>query len=135
MKPQLVTDLSGVHNADLAKTHSRLLKGNSWKKQRIVVIVPTADRIPAKCALAMWNLAFPPNNGVVKILATGMEVGDAYSNAIEQILANPELSQWEYVLTIEEDNAPPGDGVVRLVQNPGRASRTRLRGRALLHEG
>jgi GT2 family glycosyltransferase len=67
--------------------------------------------------LAWWNLAFPPNNGVVKILALGDEVGEAYSRAIEAVLANPELSQWEYVLCLEHDNSPPSDGVIRLIDH------------------
>lgn len=117
MKPQLVSqDLSGLHNKDINKATARLLQGASWKRQRIVVILPADSQIPAKAALAMWNLAFPPNNGVVRILAQGMEVGDAYSTAIEQVLANPELSKWEYVLTIEHDNLPPPEGVVKLVE-------------------
>lgn len=117
MKPQLlVQDFGGSHNSDLKATHARLLKGASWKKQRIVVILPAADTIPAKVALSHWNLAFPPNNGVIRMLAQGMEVGDAYSSAIEQILAHPDMSQWEYILTIEHDNCPPGDGVIKLVE-------------------
>ena len=116
MKPQLVTDLSGLHNADLEKTRTRILKGGSWKKQRVVVILPAADLVPAKCALSWWNLAFPPNNGVVKWLAQGMEVGDAYSTAIEQILAHPDLKDWEYLLCVEHDNCPPGDGLVKLIE-------------------
>lgn len=117
MKPQLVvTDMGGEHNKDVHKASARLMKGGSWKKQRIVVILPAADSIPAKVALSHWNMAFPPNNGVVRILAQGMEVGDAYSTAIEGILAHPDLSQWEYVLTIEHDNCPPADGVIRLVE-------------------
>lgn len=117
MKPQIVIqDFGGAHAFDLGKTRARLIRGASWKKQRIVVILPAADSIPTKVALAHWNLAFPPNNGVVRILALGMEVGDAYSRAIEGILAHPELSGWEYVLTIEHDNAPPPDGALRLVE-------------------
>ncbi len=117
MKPQLVIqDFGGAHNADLHKTAARLIKGGSWKKQRIIVIIPSADSIPAKVALSIWNLAFPPNNGVIRLIALGMEVGDAYSSAIENILAHPDLSQWEYILTIEHDNAPPPDGVIRLVE-------------------
>jgi hypothetical protein len=116
-KPALiVTDMGGEHNSDLSKTRARLLKGGSWKKQRVIVILPAADMIPAKVALSHWNLAFPPNNGVVRILAQGMEVGDAYSQAIEGILAHPDLSQWEYILTIEADNCPPPDGVVKLIE-------------------
>ena len=45
-----------------------------------------------------------------------MEVGDAYSTAIDNILAHPDLSKWEYILTIEHDNAPAADGVVKLVE-------------------
>jgi hypothetical protein len=117
MKPQLIVqDFNGVNNNDLDATKARLLKGASWKKQRVIVILPAADTIPAKVALSHWNLGFPPNNGVVRILAQGMEVGDAYSSAIEGILADPNLSQWEYILTIEHDNAPPPDGVIKLIE-------------------
>ena len=117
MKPQLVMlDSGGEHNKDIDQTRSRLLRGGSWKKQRVVVILPSSDLIAAKVALSHWSLAFPPNNGVVRILAQGMEVGDAYSSAIEQILAHPELSQWEYILTIEADNTPPPDGLLKLVE-------------------
>ena len=116
-KPQLVvTDLSGSHAANLPKTIARLHKGGSWKKQRIIVIIPSADLISAKVMMALWNLAFPPNNGVIKMLALGDEVGVAYSTAIEQVLANPDWSKWEYILTIEHDNMPPVDGVIKLVE-------------------
>lgn len=122
-KPELVIqDLGGVNNRDLGRTSARLMKGGSWKRQRVVVVIPAAASIPAKVALALWNLAFPPNNGVVRILALGMEVGDAYSQAIASVVEHPELRDWEYLLTIEHDNAPPPDGVVRLIerleQNP-----------------
>lgn len=117
MKPQLVMmDVGGAHNKDLEQTRARLIKGASWKKQRVVVILPSADMISAKVALSHWNLIFAPNNGVVRILAQGMEVGDAYSTTIEQILAHPDLSQWEYILTIESDNMPPSDGVIKLME-------------------
>src|SRR6266700_1763595 len=117
MKPQLVVqDLGGLHNEILERTEARLIRGASWKHQRIIVVLPAADLIPAKVALSHWNLAFPPNNSVVRILAQGLEVGDAYSTALEQILAHPELSKWEYMLTIEHDNAPPPDGVIKLCE-------------------
>jgi hypothetical protein len=119
MKPQLlIQDLStlGAHNAEPSRTRSRLLKAGSYKRQRVVVIVPALDAIPAKVYLSHLNLIFPPNNGVARLLALGMEVGAAYSTAIEQVLAHPELSTWEYLLTLEHDNLPPADGVVRLAE-------------------
>lgn len=117
VKPQLVIqDFGGEHNKDIGATSARLMKGGSWKRQRIVVILPSADLIAAKVALSLWNLCFPPNNGIVRILALGQEVGEAYSNAIDSVLAHPDLSKWEYILTVEHDNMPPGDGVVKLVE-------------------
>jgi hypothetical protein len=116
-KPQLVvTDMSGHHNTNMPETISRLTRGGSWKTQRVIVILPAADMVSSRCLLSWWNLAFPPNNGVVKILALGQEVGDAYSNAIEGILAHPQLKDWEFVLTVESDNTPPADGVIKLIE-------------------
>lgn len=80
------------------------------------MLIPTGVSLPSKVALTHWNLIFPPNNGVYRMLIQNMEVGDAYSTAIEQILAHPDLSQWEYVLTLEHDNCPPADGVIKLVE-------------------
>jgi hypothetical protein len=107
-------DVGGRHNADAAST-TRLIAGGSWKRQRVVVLLPTAAMIPAKVALSHWNLIFPPNNGVVRWLCLGMEVGEAYSEAIAQVLAHPDLSTWEYILTLEHDNMPPADGVLKLI--------------------
>lgn len=119
VKPQLVIqDLStiGRNNGAPKQTVARLSKSSTWKRQRIIVLLPTSETIASKVALSHWNLAFPPNNAVVRMLAVGMEVGEAYSQAIEQILAHPELSQWEYILTIEHDNMPPPDGVLKLLE-------------------
>lgn len=116
-KPQLILyDGVGEQNKDLEKSRARLLKGGSWLKQRIIMLIPAGDTIPAKVCLSWINLAFPPNQGVMRMLVQGMEVGDAYSTAIEQILAHPDLSQFEYILTVEHDNCPPGDGVIRLLE-------------------
>lgn len=111
-----VQDFGGLHNQHPLTTRARLIRGGSWKRQRIVVVIPAATTIPAIAYLSHWNLIFPPNNGVCRILAQGMEVGDAYSTAITQVLAHPDLSQWEFLLTLEHDNLPPPDGVLKLVE-------------------
>jgi hypothetical protein len=115
MNVQLLSG-EGYHNANIARRSAEVRQGGSWKKQRIVVILPASDLIPAKVALSHWSLAFPPNQAVHRMLALGEEVGIAYTSAIEAILAEPNLSTWEYILTIEHDNMPPFDGVVRLVE-------------------
>jgi hypothetical protein len=119
MKPQLLIqnlETAGKHNGAPGKTHARLEKQAAWKRQRIIVLIPAGAQIPTKVYLSHLNLAFPPNNGVVRLAAVGLEVGEAYSTAIDQILSHPELSTWEYILTIEHDNMPPADGVIRLIE-------------------
>jgi hypothetical protein len=117
LKPQIVTTHDpGYHNEDLEKSSLRVMEGGSWKKQRVIVILPASATIPTKVALSHWGLIFPPNQAVHRMLALGQEVGEAYSNCISEILAHPDLSQWEYILTIESDNCPPGDGLIRLIK-------------------
>lgn len=115
-KAEIVSYDAGRHNVNLEHATGRILSGATWKKQRIVCMIPSAAMIPAKVALSHWNLIFPPNQGVYRMLCLGMEVGDAYSQAIEQIIAHPDLNQWEYVLTLEHDNIPPPDGVLKLLE-------------------
>lgn len=114
VKPQIVSLESGVHNLD-PKSTTRVIEGGSWKKQRVISLVPGASSIPAKVYLSHVALIFPPNQPVHRMMALGMEVGEAYSSAIEAILAHPDLCTWEYLLTIEHDNIPPVDGLVKLI--------------------
>lgn len=115
--PIVVQDFGGKHNKDVDASRARLIKGGSWKKQRVVLILPAADTMSTKVALSHWNLIFPPNNGSIRILALGMEVGDAYSQAIQGVLDHPDLSKWEYILTLESDNMPPSDGLLKLLED------------------
>jgi hypothetical protein len=59
----------------------------------------------------------PMNQKFSRMFLTNMEVGEAYSMAVEQILAHPELSTWKYILTLEDDNLPPPDGLLKLVES------------------
>lgn len=114
-KQEIVSIGSGLHNADPHATASKILQGTSWRKNRVISILPSADMIHAKVALSHAALTFPPNQGAHRMLALGHEVGDAYSTAIAEILAHPELSQWEFILTLEHDNIVPQDGLVKLI--------------------
>lgn len=112
----VVQDFGGAHSGDIEGSRARLIRGGSWKRQRVVVVLPAGETMSTKVCLSHWNLAFPPNNGVMRMLALGQEVGEAYSNAVQAVLDHPELREWEYMLTIEHDNMPPPDGLLRLLE-------------------
>ena len=117
MEPQIVSYDFGKHNANLEAATARIMQGASWKKQRVIVLLPAAAQMASKVALSHWNLIFPPNQGAHRMLCLGMEVGEAYSKAIEGILAHPDLRDWEFVLTMEHDNVPPPDGLLKLIED------------------
>lgn len=118
LKPQiLVPDYGGRNNAALDATIKRVSESSSWKKLDTIMIIPAGGTVPTKCVAAWMNLYAPPNNKLYRMWALGQEVGEAYSNAIENILAHPELSKYKYIVTMEHDNAPPPDGLVKLLQS------------------
>lgn len=116
MQPQIVGLDAGYHNKNLQGAGADIVRRGVWKKQRVILIIPAGGMMPTKAAIAMRSLMFPPNQAMHIIAALGMEVGEAYSQTIEQVLAHPDLSQWEYILTLEHDNIPPADGVLNLIE-------------------
>lgn len=107
---------SGRHNLDLEASRLRIIEGGSWKKQDVVMLLPAGRMVPTKAALSWMNLIFPPNNGVARIVMQGIEVGEAYCQAIENVLAHPQLSTFKWILTVEHDNIPPQGGVLDLLK-------------------
>lgn len=110
-------DIAGFHNSNLQASTLRILEGGSWKKQDTVILLPAAKMVPMKCAVSWMNMMRPPNQSCPPIPLLGMEVGDAYSVAIEQVLAHPQLKDHRYILTIEHDNSIPQDGLMRLLRH------------------
>jgi hypothetical protein len=107
---------SGVNNQDIEKNYRKIIRGSSWKKQRVVAVIPTAEKMDTVVALSHWSLIFPPNQPNVKFAAIGCEVGEAYETTITDIVTHPEMGEWEYILTIEHDNIPEADGLLKLVK-------------------
>lgn len=107
--------LEGSHNEDIAKTVKRLQKGRAYENVSTVIVIPTRGMIPARVCEALMGLIAPPNQGVVRFFIEGMEVGEAYNWAVRAILENPGLQNFKYMLTVEEDNLPPPDGLLKLI--------------------
>ena len=119
MDPQIVMlDPSGYHNKDLDKSVGRLEKSKTYRDLSTIIICPTRGSIPCK-VVQSWMAMFRPMNQLTvgPLFAVSMEVGAGYNALIELILANPVLANFKYILTIEEDNLPPMDGLVKLYES------------------
>lgn len=111
----------GFHNSDLERSCTRLLQGKTYQNLSTVWVTPIRDKmVPAKVVFESWlNLMMPMNQPVFRLPVIGMEVGDAYNWAVETILAHPQLSKFKYMLTMEHDNMPPPDGLLKLYESIG----------------
>jgi len=94
----------------------RLLHGASFRDQSTIVIIPTRGTIPWQVVAAWQNLQYPMNQKRALFFAVGYEVGHAYNRMIESILKDPNLSKFKYVLTLEDDNIPTHDALIRLLE-------------------
>lgn len=106
-------DGGGWHNRN---SMERVGKKGLYRDVSTICVRPTRGMIHARVVQSWESLAAPMNQKFVRFTPIGFEVGVAYSQAIEQILANEELSTYKYLLTLEEDNIPPPDGVLRLIE-------------------
>ncbi len=118
-KPQIIIDPInvGLHNVDPEASRSRIMRGNTYRDCSCVCIHVTRGVIPARVVQSWLHMMAPMNQKFLRIFVTGMEVGQGYSMAVEQILGHPELSKWKYVLTVEEDNLPPPNGLLLLLES------------------
>jgi hypothetical protein len=120
MKPTIVVENLnlGINNADLQATIERLNRGKTFQDLSTVIVCPTRGVITDRVVQSWMGLIRPMNQKVIgPIFIRGYEVGQAYNTAVEMILANPELSKWKYMLTIEEDNLPPAEGLLKLYED------------------
>lgn len=107
----------GVHNEDPDASAKRIRKGKGYRDLSTVVVIPTRGAIDARVVESWWAMMAPMNQPFMRMIVKGMEVGDAYNTAIENILAHPVIGQWKYILTLEEDNMPPPDGLLKLYES------------------
>lgn len=117
-EPKIIVPDYGYHNKDVTASANRLEKSKSHLDLSTIIICPTRGVIPARVVQSWQGLIRPMNQRVIgPIFAINMEVGNAYNNMIEMILANPDLSNYKFILTIEDDNCPPPDGLIKLYEN------------------
>lgn len=122
----------GRHNQNLDESRTRLMVGSTYKDLSTICIIPVPaeerevisgtqttvkiNGIDPTVLQSWWALLSPMNQKFLRIFARGFEVADAYNQALGQILSNPELSKFKYILTMEWDNMPPPDGLLKLYE-------------------
>lgn len=90
----------------------------TYRDSSTVIIVPSrVDKFHHRVVNCWQNLIAPMNQKRAFLYVIGDEVGKAYTNTIQAILADPNLKTWKYVLTLESDNLPPPDAHVRLLES------------------
>lgn len=116
MKPAIVIDnCEGRHNA--SDYEDRLKAARLYQDCSTVCVIPTRGVIPAKVVQNWLCMMTPMNQRFTRMFMIGLEVGEAYAQAVDIILSNPELSKWKYMLTLEEDNMVPPDGLLKLIES------------------
>jgi hypothetical protein len=112
------TDQINASLDGLGFTRIQHIPGSTYRDSSTMIIVPErANRFHVRVVQAWQNLIQPMNQKRGFIYVTGDEVGVAYTNTIKSILADPNLSKWRYIMTMESDNLPPPDAHVRLLES------------------
>lgn len=92
--------------------------GSTYKDGSTVIIVPTRGQIDFRTVIRWQNLIHPMNQPKAWIFAAGHEVGHAYNAVLENVIAKGSpLANYKYVLTLEDDNLPPPDALLRLLES------------------
>lgn len=92
----------------------KMLDPNDPDKKREVEVEGLID----KRVVSAWQALINPMNQKRAFLFTsGHEVGQAYNAMIQMILDHPQLRDWKYILTLEDDNIPPPDAHLKLLES------------------
>lgn len=93
------------------------IPGSTYRDQSTFIIMPSRDElIHYRVTSALYSMIAPMNQKRGIAIVTGHEVGVAYNTAIQNVLNDPQLSRWPYIMTIETDNIVPVDAHKRLLE-------------------
>jgi hypothetical protein len=108
--------ISGTHNIG-SKGAERIKKSNIFRDLSTVWVTPTKDHaLDDQVVFQSWmSLAKAPNAKFAQWCIANAEVADAYNAAVDVILHDK--TPWKYLLTVETDNLPPVDGLLKLYES------------------
>jgi hypothetical protein len=112
------SEFTGWHNRHLDQSIARLHRGQSYRNLSTVWITVTRGVLKCKVVSSWMSMAKPMNQPFFgPVFIENEEVGVGYQKAFAMVLDHPELSKWKYILTVEEDNLPPQDGLLKLYES------------------
>lgn len=103
-------------SAGLGFERVEVLPGSTYRDSSTVLLVPTRGMMHHRFVASLQGLIAPMNQKRAVFFVVGDEVGHAYNRMIQNVLDNPELSKWKYVMTVEDDNLLPADAHIRLLE-------------------
>ena len=128
--------ISQLQSPGLGFERVKHIAGSTYQDASTVIVIPTRgiaknhnakdsnvkdEAIPygiAPQVIQTWlGLIAPMNQKRAILFTSGHEVGKAYDAMIAMIIKHPELSRWKYVMTLEDDNLPPPDAQIRLLES------------------
>jgi hypothetical protein len=110
----IIENYEGTHNnPDRYKAWSEL---GLYRNLSTILVCPTRGTCSTRVAFSWMNLMGGFNAPLVKMCIDGYEVGEAYNQALIQILTSDQLKGFQYLLTLEEDNTVSPDSLIKLYQ-------------------
>ncbi len=127
-KPKIFKSDELFNEAKSKKWETKILAGDTYKNYSTIIVIATRGKgvTSAKCPkcghpfevehwvgfhpwiVEAWKRFIKPMNiPVTEMVVSGYEVGDAYNQAVDQILSNPELKNFRYILFLEDDIIVP----------------------------
>lgn len=111
----IIENYEGKHNTP--ERYAEWSKLGAYRDLSTVWITPTRGTMGTRVAFSWMSVMGGFNQPLVKVIAEGVEVGEAYNKMLTQILSTPAFAKFKYILTVEEDNTPPPDGLHKLYQS------------------
>ena len=116
--PRMIFEaIKGFHNSNLDESATRVSQSNAYRDLSTVCVIPSRGMVSVRVVMAWFNLMNPMNQKFTRVTAEGFEIGAGYSEVFEQIVNHEELRKWQYILTLEDDVAPPPDGLLKLYES------------------
>ena len=130
----IIPETAGFNNQNLKASIDRLVKAATYKDCSTAIICPTRGMLHCRPVQSWFGLIRPMNQKISgPIFLVGMEVGMAYQLAFDMVVQGAlnasrgavDISQlrsqgsanYKYVLTLEDDNMPPPDGLCKLIES------------------